>query len=419
LVVENLKTSIKYQNEWTYEMTHITELSIKNYRVLRELKYVPKQINILAGKNNTGKTALLDAIALNIPEYSNTELESYSNIAGPISFITYDEKCAKITSNLNSITIYSDILTLKKECSDILPEIYDKIFLNMGELYNKKEFKNIFAKDNFKTEFLRLYTEYFDFLTFHSDFGYAIYPYTKNPTYSWKRYNEFSKIFGNSFKKLIYKYASKNTIKGSQLKFPTFYLSNFPGIIYLMEKQFEDITNIKKIGHYDKLDFDDVSEEEIIELEEFIKKNNVVGSLKRLSQNEVTYQKEDSLVTIPIFDHGDGFIALLNSIRFLLEAKNGILLIEEPENHLHPRYIEIFIRNLFLYCQKLNVQVFMSTHSLDLIRYAVNYPETKKEKNLLLISKMTSDGEIVEKFDFNADEGQKAINELYIDLRGS
>ncbi|MEI7856015.1 MAG: hypothetical protein WCH85_00760 [Methanomicrobiales archaeon] len=41
-------------------MTHITELSIHNFRAIRELTYTPKQINILTGRNNTGKTALLD-----------------------------------------------------------------------------------------------------------------------------------------------------------------------------------------------------------------------------------------------------------------------------------------------------------------------------------------------------------------------
>jgi AAA15 family ATPase/GTPase len=154
-------------------------------------------------------------------------------------------------------------------------------------------------------------------------------------------------------------------------------------------------------------------------LTEFILAHDVVKNLKRLSQNEVVYQRDNSLVTIPISSHGDGFKALLNTIRYLVKAKDGILLIEEPENHLHNRYVDIFIENLFEYSKKLNVQVFMSTHSLDLISSALKYPENDEEKKMLLVSKMTSDGQTIEKFDYTVDEGLKVIDELYLDLRGN
>jgi AAA15 family ATPase/GTPase len=81
--------------------------------------------------------------------------------------------------------------------------------------------------------------------------------------------------------------------------------------------------------------------------------------------------------------------------------------------------VDIFIENLFEYSKKLNVQVFMSTHSLDLIRSALKTPETDEEKAMLLISKMTSDGQNIEKFDYDVVEGLKVIDELYQDLRGN
>jgi AAA15 family ATPase/GTPase len=145
-----------------------------------------------------------------------------------------------------------------------------------------------------------------------------------------------------------------------------------------------------------------------------------VKNLRRLSQKDIVYQNDDgSLITIPIESHGDGFISLLNVIRYLLKVKDGILIIEEPENHLHPHYIDLFIENLFEYSKKLNVQVFMSTHSLDLIHTALKYPNHNEEKEMLLISKMTSDGQNIEKFDYSVDEGLKVIDELYQDLRGN
>ncbi|MDR3260268.1 MAG: AAA family ATPase [Tannerella sp.] len=43
----------------------LNSLYVKNYRNLKELKIDSAgQINLIAGKNNTGKTSLLEAIAI-------------------------------------------------------------------------------------------------------------------------------------------------------------------------------------------------------------------------------------------------------------------------------------------------------------------------------------------------------------------
>jgi AAA15 family ATPase/GTPase len=402
------------------KITHIHKLSVQNFRAIRELNYVPKQINILTGRNNTGKTALLDAIALNIPGYIHKEIENYS-IEGPIDFICCGEKSAIITSNINTVKIFPDASTFIKEHGEIFSEYFEKVFANIDEVLVKDEIKKIFQKDDFRHEYIYLIFEYFDFVIFSSDFGYVICSYLKQRINWGKQYDAFSKKMDNKLKNLIKKYEHATVLQKSERLNSVFYrIALDPGIIFLREQLMEEIKNVVKISHIDKLVFNEISEEDLITLEEFIKSNNVVKNLRRLSQRDIVYQNADnSFITIPIEAHGDGFIALLNTIRYLLKAKNGILIIEEPENHLHPRYVDIFVENLFEYCKKLNVQVFMSTHSLDLIRSALKYPETDEEKGMLLISKMTSDGQCIEKFDYTVDEGLKVIDELYLDLRGN
>lgn len=42
---------------------HITDIEIKNFRIFDELKItLNKGMNLLIGENNSGKTALIDAI---------------------------------------------------------------------------------------------------------------------------------------------------------------------------------------------------------------------------------------------------------------------------------------------------------------------------------------------------------------------
>ena len=134
-------------------MTHITELSIHNFRAIRELTYTPKQINILTGRNNTGKTALLDAIALNVPGYIDSELEN-KIVEGPVDFITYGEKSTQILSNLNSVTIYPDGNELKKNHSDILTDFFDKDFENIREILDKTEIKKIIENKQFQKDYI-------------------------------------------------------------------------------------------------------------------------------------------------------------------------------------------------------------------------------------------------------------------------
>ncbi len=38
------------------------------------------------------------------------------------------------------------------------------------------------------------------------------------------------------------------------------------------------------------------------------------------------------------------------------KSQDGILLIEEPENHLHPEYLAILVETLFTYAPGLKVQ---------------------------------------------------------------
>jgi len=189
--------------------SHIHQLSVRNFRAIRELDYLPRQINIISGRNNTGKTALLDAIAFNIPGYIHEEIEMY-DIEGPIDFICCGKNFATITSNLNTVKIYPDANNLFREQAVILPEYFEKLFENYNEFLVNNEIKNIFLNPNFRDEYIQLIREYYDFVTFSSDYGYAVCPYLKQ-SIGWggKQYDDFSKKMDNKLKKLIKKFESR------------------------------------------------------------------------------------------------------------------------------------------------------------------------------------------------------------------
>jgi AAA15 family ATPase/GTPase len=64
---------------------------------------------------------------------------------------------------------------------------------------------------------------------------------------------------------------------------------------------------------------------------------------------------------------GDGINRVLTIILALVNADNGFLLIDEFENGLHYIVQEQLWKVIFNLAQKLNVQVFVTTHSEDCI----------------------------------------------------
>jgi AAA15 family ATPase/GTPase len=47
-------------------MSFIEKINIKNYRAIENINFQPKSINVIVGSNNTGKSSIIEAIALNL-----------------------------------------------------------------------------------------------------------------------------------------------------------------------------------------------------------------------------------------------------------------------------------------------------------------------------------------------------------------
>ncbi|MBN1167817.1 MAG: AAA family ATPase [Methanospirillaceae archaeon] len=67
----------------------------------------------------------------------------------------------------------------------------------------------------------------------------------------------------------------------------------------------------------------------------------------------------------PLSTMGDGFIALVEILALNTLVKKGIVIMEEPENNLHPGYIDLFSEQIIK--DSSENQYFISTHNLDLI----------------------------------------------------
>jgi len=401
-------------------MGRITKLHIENFRAIGSLDYTPRQLNIICGKNNTGKSALLDAIYMN-GGGDGAERRSFEDEITP-NFIKDGEPIARIFSDRNEITIYRSLDIYRKAHPDSYTEIREYL---LSTLLEDLEYYD----DEFREAYLRIIMDSHDFIIIRSNSGYMVIPYnvTERQIIAEQLRQIIDDVEERQLKHNFLDNSNIDTAKRAKRRIHnasslrmlmTYSLNRFHHYQSPWELVSEMEQPIIKISHREKLSIKKMTDEEIHLLEQFIKEHNLVRNLERLTQDNVLYRRGDRIETVPISAHGDGFITLLSILYHLRKATNGILLIEEPENHLHPEYLTILIETLFTYAPKLNVQVFMTTHSYDLIQIALDYPEDEAERDLLLISKMASDGVTIEKFDYTVDEGRRVIEELKLDLRG-
>lgn len=119
---------------------------------------------------------------------------------------------------------------------------------------------------------------------------------------------------------------------------------------------------------------------------------------------------------VPLRGMGDGINRILTIILSMVNARNGYLLIDEFENGLHYKVQHSVWKLISELAERLNVQVFATTHSTDCIRaFGEVIDEKGKPENGTFIRLAKKDGKIG-MVDFDADEIKVSIDQK-IELR--
>jgi hypothetical protein len=81
----------------------------------------------------------------------------------------------------------------------------------------------------------------------------------------------------------------------------------------------------------------------------------------------VEYIKHRKLGNMPLATYGDGIKKVLVLANAIAGAASGVLLIDEIETAIHKKYYDDIFRFVIKACKAFNVQVFITTHSLEAI----------------------------------------------------
>lgn len=408
----------------------IDNIRIYNYKCIEKLNLKNlKPITILVGRNNTGKSAFLEAIALiSTAKYGwfdsleNNLLESIVFSRGGVNYsdlmVKLDEPVATIKFSRNNqthmIKITKDINEMDKEIkakmlsgfNDYINTVFsDSLeyiktsndYYNNNKLFDDK-IRRIYEES--KNEILKLYSTFVGYLNYQThEIQYAFIGGDKINTYSRTIIDKILGILG----------APK-----SRFTFTMFQLDNFiqstnnskSNVIFLNEFSIEYLKQInKKLTEtgsiLNTIDFIKEQIEYFLDIREA--ENNFLVFIKGLDK------------PVPVQGMGEGFFIKLITLFAIATIDNGIIIMEEPENHLHPGYMYSIINQIVKTANQKRIQYFISTHSLEFIKFLLE--ENTELVNVIRMYRINDEAEI----DYELLSGEEALSELKdlkMDLRG-
>ena len=296
----------------------LPSLLIKNFRIFKHLKIERLgKVNLFAGKNSTGKSCLLEAVHLLVSGGHLSILKTIIN--------SRDEDFAvRGKDDEDSYDSLRYIFSGYK-----LPEVGDE-GIYIGQAAGNNEFIRFCIEacpdDEDQRQCFMLETEN-EIIPIKS-----LYYAAGSVRGFWSRYSRGKKIQSISSRR---------------------------------EKNF-DTSEL-----WDAINMTDL-EKEVVDALRMIQSNitdiALVGNRENAKGRYEIVRLEGSNERVPMKSLGDGVTRIFHIILALVNAKGGVLLIDEAENGLHWGVHEKLWQVVFRLAEQLNVQVFATTHSQDCIK---------------------------------------------------
>lgn len=350
-------------------------LQIKNYKNLKDFKIDSlARVNLIVGKNNVGKSTLLEAISIFAAGGDVNCLKDILDIRGEGTKFPYNTENAieKEIDCFSSLYSERDIekfyiapIQFISDISSNLFQLEHNIELKLVKFIEIRETDNT-GEMTFSRKFLEHGSEA-DMDESNASTGLMSF---------------------NGAKKSLY------TFNGGRRRAP---IEKVIPYEYVRTSQ---ITSDKNPQLFDKIALTSLEKEIISALRIIEPKVDAINFLK----DEVmrSSSRDEDRVPIVVFpmsskryklsSMGDGVNRILTIILALLNCKDGILLIDEFENGLHYTVQTQLWKMVYQLAEKLNVQVFATTHSDDCIKSFVEADSNQLGK---LIRLENRDGNIV------------------------
>ncbi|HYW21906.1 MAG TPA: AAA family ATPase [Nodularia sp. (in: cyanobacteria)] len=327
----------------------LESFQIHNFRLFHHLEVKKlSRVNLIVGMNNAGKSTFLEAIELYASNASPmtllelmesrqgswvSEAQPYSQnfLGNPIRHLFFDRRLPEIGAE-----------------GIILGEVSSNSKIHIGvAAYQIK------SDDEGTTKRIRITDE-----QFHEDLSNVEVVLVVEESKKTRRIFRLDKDFRGEIRRSRVLYERQD----SELKYTWQFVST------------ENMPSRKLAALWDLTGLTDLESEVISALKLIESKVSGVAFVEDISKgrsndNRIPLVKVEGIdEPLPLQSMGDGMNRLFHIMVALVNARNGILLIDEFENGLHwtvqPKVWDI----VFRFSERLNVQVFATTHSRDCVK---------------------------------------------------
>ncbi len=414
-------------------MIVISDIMIRNYGGIDDISWKPAAINVLIGPNNSGKSDVLEAIALQltcnrefVDELGTNIIEYLLSNKGydPNYIIKIDKERADITTIINKtryelnieyhregfgkgasaikISNYFEKLmkriitkiiesagsTFQEQLDTILETAADEIDLEEKDWEKIKDKITRIAKRKYRVPYeLDIQDESLqDYIAdIRQEIMEEIYSLPKVIFYSKKSKGSSGiAVYINSERKFHFK-SPRIFPRTGDIGPYVFYeiTTGFKNIHYVVEHS-NDTLKIPIMFNYQRMNMIiDELLDRVVELGKIdaiislLKENGIASDIRKTKRNIMVFTKF-ARKPVPLSSMGDGFIALLRMLFLVSMVDKGIILFEEPEISLHPYYSRILTNEMIKHAK--NTQIFLSTHSIDFLEDLLE--NAKKQQKL-------------------------------------
>ena len=362
----------------------LNSLGIKNYRNLKDLKINSLgRVNLIIGKNNTGKSTVLEAVAIYATQ---GDLELISHLLEERGE-TLMQRNANTNPTETNVKILSSLFYNRIIGFDVADAI------SIGSLENALFGKILSSEDYISLRFVK----YIDKL--HKDEqGNTIRKriFFQNDTETIENYKTGFEIKAGNFSYAFsldedkpYRWSMRRTKTNANVQIV----------------KTKDINSSINGTLFDNIALTD-KEQYVVEALKMIEPlTERIAFVKESPGGRIAVIKlSDSQQVLPVQSMGDGINRILTIILALVNADNGYLLIDEFENGLHYSVQEKLWTILFELSRKLNIQVFVTTHSEDCMKgfeHALNNSDNSSGGKLI---RLDNENGTIKQVEFDAKE---------------
>lgn len=313
-------------------------IKIKNFKVLKELSVDRlNQVTLISGKNNSGKSTLLEAIFFSNDFYQPNSFLKLNNVRGATSTLMTD-----VWKSFINIYSSKDSFTIQTSENGIVKEIDVELKNTNNIFYNSV---NNHVDDNDK---LSQKTNDKGNITHQLSVSATVGKISKHLYFNVKLNGQIETV-GNDVSESI--------------------LRNCPLTQYISSKAGYNHINLAEMYGKLALETDEKSRQIIDALKIF--DPNIVDLITIAQQGNVRlYAVLKDGKKMPVDYMGDGILKLINICISILANPNSIMLIDEIENGFHYSMHKKIWKVIFKTSKISNVQVIATTHSYECINGA-------------------------------------------------